>query len=359
MPTEPNATKAGPDDKRAPEEIAEERIAEWRADHALRDEGERKHSLGRFGSLTRMLALEGLRLKEVPRSIRNLDELENLNLGSNVIRELPEWICELGRIKGINLAGNRLRRLPQCFGSLPRLRVLWLQENELEELPESLEGPALTHLLLQGNPGLAIPRSVLDGSPQEILRYYFESRAEGRPLLELKLLLVGRGKAGKTTLVKRLAEEEPDENESETHSIAIRELTLACPRGKGRTRAWDFGGQEILHSTHQFFLTERSLYMLVLEPRTGLAQRDAEYWLKPPAFARRTWLPPSSQLTPARAGWPGSPPRPSPTAASPYRNASAKAAPLRGGAPVRLAPPRRSPAAHRHKAPNCLGHWTA
>jgi internalin A len=280
MPTEPNATKAGPDDKRAPEEIAEERIAEWRADHALRDEGERKHSLGRFGSLTRMLALEGLRLKEVPRSIRNLDELENLNLGSNVIRELPEWICELGRIKGINLAGNRLRRLPQCFGSLRELRVLWLQENELEELPESLEGPALTHLLLQGNPGLAIPRSVLDGSPQEILRYYFESRAEGRPLLELKLLLVGRGKAGKTTLVKRLAEEEPDENESETHSIAIRELTLACPRGKGRTRAWDFGGQEILHSTHQFFLTERSLYLLVLEPRTGLAQHDAEYWLK-------------------------------------------------------------------------------
>ena len=27
-----------PDDKRAPEEIAEERIAEWRADHALRDD---------------------------------------------------------------------------------------------------------------------------------------------------------------------------------------------------------------------------------------------------------------------------------------------------------------------------------
>jgi internalin A len=96
----------------------------------------------------------------------------------------------------------------------------------------------------------------------------------------LKLLLVGRGKAGKTTLVKQLAGEKPSARESETHSIAIRELTLACPQGRVRTRAWDFGGQEILHSTHQFFLTERSLYLLVLEPRTGLAQRDAEYWLK-------------------------------------------------------------------------------
>ncbi|HEV7904103.1 MAG TPA: COR domain-containing protein [Pyrinomonadaceae bacterium] len=99
-------------------------------------------------------------------------------------------------------------------------------------------------------------------------------------LLELKLLLVGRGGAGKTTLVKQLAGEEPDEHEEETHSISIRELMLDCERAQVRARAWDFGGQEILHATHQFFLTERSLYLLVLEPRTGLAQRDAEYWLK-------------------------------------------------------------------------------
>ncbi len=143
-----------------------------------------------------------------------------------------------------------------------------------------MEALDLNQLLLDGNPRLAIPGSILTRPPEEILRYYFESRAEGRPLLELKLLLVGRGKAGKTTLVKRLAGEKPDENESETHSIAIRELWLTCPRGEVRTRDWDFGGQEILHSTHQFFLTERSLYLLVLEPRTGLAQHDAEYWLK-------------------------------------------------------------------------------
>jgi len=26
---------------------------------------------------------------------------------------------------------------------------------------------------------------------------------------------------------------------------------------------WDFGGQEIYHATHQFFLTHRSLYLLL------------------------------------------------------------------------------------------------
>jgi internalin A len=280
MPTEPDPTKAGTDDTRTPEEIAEERIAEWRVDHALREASDRL-TAEKYGSGTRAIDLRNLGLKEVPQSIRDLGELELLALANNMLRELPEWICELTKLKAIGLSGNRLPRLPQHLGSLRGLRALYLQNNELEELPASLEGLALEELKLGANQGLAIPESVLERPPGEILRYYFESTgAEGRPLLELKLLLVGRGKAGKTTLVKRLAGEIPDENESETHSIAIRELTLACPRGEVRTRAWDFGGQEILHSTHQFFLTERSLYLLVLEPRTGLAQHDAEYWLK-------------------------------------------------------------------------------
>jgi GTPase SAR1 family protein len=30
---------------------------------------------------------------------------------------------------------------------------------------------------------------------------------------------------------------------------------------------WDFGGQEIMRGTHKFFLTQRSIYLLVLEDR--------------------------------------------------------------------------------------------
>jgi GTPase SAR1 family protein len=59
------------------------------------------------------------------------------------------------------------------------------------------------------------------------------SREEkGKPLLELKLLLVGRGKAGKTTLVKQLVGDKPDKNELETHSISIREFILDCPEAQ-------------------------------------------------------------------------------------------------------------------------------
>ncbi len=35
-----------------------------------------------------------------------------------------------------------------------------------------------------------------------------------------------------------------------------------------------------MHSTHQFFLTERSLYLLLVSGREGRHEEDAEYWLK-------------------------------------------------------------------------------
>ncbi|MBI4662224.1 MAG: TIR domain-containing protein [Verrucomicrobia bacterium] len=47
-----------------------------------------------------------------------------------------------------------------------------------------------------------------------------------------------------------------------------------------RLHVWDFGGQEIQHATHQFFLTERSLYLVVLNGRAGAEDEEAEYWLK-------------------------------------------------------------------------------
>jgi internalin A len=253
-------------------EIAEKRIAEWKTGNSPRME--------KSGS-RRYLDLSRLGLRAVPESLRDIPDLEMVALAYNEISELPEWMGELSA-EIIDLIGNKIRALPESIAS-SKADYWLLDSNELEELPESLRNAShVPTLLLRRNPALQIPESILGSAAvEEIVAYYFESRGEqGRPLLELKLLLIGRGKAGKTTLVKQLAGEKPSSRESETHSIAIRELTLACPQGPVRTRAWDFGGQEILHSTHQFFLTERSLYLLVLEPRTGLAQRDAEFWLK-------------------------------------------------------------------------------
>ena len=192
---------------RTTDEIAEERIAEWRLDHVRmagddRDRG-RDEYFKRFGGKTRTLGLTFLGLGQVPESVRELYDLEILDLTGNNINPLPAWIGELRSLKGLVLTSNRLRSLPAEIGSLRHLTVLVLDFNDLIELPESLQTLPLRELDLRANPELGIPTSVLEGSPQEILRYYFESRAEdGRPLLELKGYAKLRLKPGESGSVR-------------------------------------------------------------------------------------------------------------------------------------------------------------
>ena len=147
---------------------------------------------------------------------------------------------------------------------------------------------------MHGNKGLGLTPEVLGptwqevrgdvkpASPQAILDYYFRvSTQPTTPLNEGKMILVGRGEVGKTSLVQRLRENRFDATQSKTEGIRIEPWEIAtAPRGRVLLHVWDFGGQEIMHATHRLFLTRRSLYLVVLNARHGGEDADAEYWLK-------------------------------------------------------------------------------
>jgi internalin A len=146
-------------------------------------------------------------------------------------------------------------------------------------------------LFLQNNNDLAIPKNVLGNTrediflhgkekrnPNIILEYYFSQR-RGQPLNEVKLILVGRGEVGKSSLALRLTQDIFDEKMDQTNGIQITKWQPPKKATAIKFNIWDFGGQEIMHSTHKFFLTERSVYVLVLDGRADLAASDANYWL--------------------------------------------------------------------------------
>jgi len=143
----------------------------------------------------------------------------------------------------------------------------------LSRLEREVRGIFLADVKLE-DPPLEI---VLKGS-EAIATYFRELEVGSLQLNELKVLLVGHGSCGKTSLVKRLFGEQFNPRESQTHGINIRSLKMGSKKTR-RVKAnfWDFGGQEIMHATHQFFLSKRSLYVLVLD---GRKEEDAEYWLQ-------------------------------------------------------------------------------
>lgn len=90
-------------------------------------------------------------------------------------------------------------------------------------------------------------------------------------LYEAKMLILGEGGAGKTSLLRRLYQPGwplPMEQES-TKGISIYRHEFPLKNGRRfRLNVWDFGGQEIYHATHQFFLTRRSLCCWMTPART-------------------------------------------------------------------------------------------
>ena len=94
------------------------------------------------------------------------------------------------------------------------------------------------------------------------------------------MLLVGQGSVGKTSLAKQLMKDKFNPRENKTEGIDINYWQVAVDGQEVQLNVWDFGGQEIMHATHQFFLTKRSLYVLVLDARIGEDENRVEYWLK-------------------------------------------------------------------------------
>ncbi len=243
----------------------------------------------------RTLVLAWNQLSRVPAEIGKLVELQDLYLHGNNLTTLPKEIGKLTKLRNLILTGNKLKTIPKEIGKLTELRSLELNDNELRSLPGALRDlPNLTVLILHGNPKLGLPPSVLgdefhadfDSAPRAkpILDFYFRTLepAEQRPLNEGKLILVGRGDVGKTSIVRRLVENKFSRDEDTTQGIRIRKWPVIVGKKKEEIRlhVWDFGGQEIMHATHQFFLTDRSLYLLVLDGRADQQEVEADYWLR-------------------------------------------------------------------------------
>ncbi len=238
--------------------------------------------IGNLPSLT-SLEIGHNQITQIPEAIGKLTSLTSLYLSDSQITQFPEVIGKLTSLTSLELSSNQITQIPEVIGNLRNLTSLYLSENQITRIPEATTKLTnLKKLDLRYNP-LPIPVEILEDyrNPAAILSYWQKlKQGERKPLNEAKVILVGRGDVGKTSLVKRLIDKEFNANEPKTEGINIREWQVSAREEKVRLRVWDFGGQEIMHATHQFFLTERSLYVLVLNTRKDERISDVEYWLK-------------------------------------------------------------------------------
>jgi internalin A len=263
-------------------------------------------SIGLLTALT-SLELSDNELAVLPDSIGRLKELIRLGLGSNKLTILPDPIGQLTRLPVLDLSGNQLAVLPDSIGRLTELSSLLLGHNRLTALPDSIgQLTGLTWLDLSDNQLAVLPDSIgriddLDrlelGGNQRLSTPPREICAQGpRPVVlflrglinsaveswQSKILIVGEATVGKTSLARQLLGEEFNLDERQTHGVRVRSLPLPHPDKPDVTMAlnvWDFGGQLEYRATQRFYLTDRSLFLLVWNYRARANDARIIGWL--------------------------------------------------------------------------------
>ncbi len=215
--------------------------------------------IGRYLKQLQVLVLHGNQLLSLPPDIKLLPQIQLLDLSTNLLTELSNKIGQMASLKTLHLWGNKLTTLPNEICDLKNLKELKVDKNPLETPPLEVAVKGIN----------------------AIREYFRQLVDEGIDrLYEAKLVIVGEPGAGKTSLAKKILNPNYKLRKDEDLTKGIKVYTwnfLNKENISFQVNIWDFGGQEIYKSTHQFFLTKRSLYIILADAREQ--KTDFYYWL--------------------------------------------------------------------------------
>jgi internalin A len=187
--------------------------------------------------------------------LANLQGLQQLSLSSTGVTDL----APLANLQGLQtLFLFNCRPLPETFRALadhPRLASLWA--DEVAGIPREV----LSH-----NQDNCLPR---------LRAYLSELKLGAEAENEVKVILLGNGRVGKTQLCRRFRDEPFNEPIESTHGVQIWRKPFRLQKDEEQVfqvNWWDFGGQDIYHGTHALFLRSRAVFLLLWTP--ALENRD-------------------------------------------------------------------------------------
>ncbi|MDH7444695.1 COR domain-containing protein [Aquimarina sp. 2201CG14-23] len=314
----------------------------------------------------RYLNLSGLSLTEIPIDISDMFYLLDIDLSHNQLLNFPDSITELDNLQFLDISNNSIKDVHFKLGKYYSLKEINISSNDFNFIPKELFFlNDDTKIIFDDNPFLkGLPPELESQDNLLYINYYVDALKKTnnrKRLFETKLLLVGKGNVGKTTLMKTLknpSNEIKIGNEKPTHGINIETMNHPMyfpaklpyysledyeniyfigyeedidvefyqngePMEKTimveththiseylksgdfddhlielrvseepyhidnsaffekdiRINLWDFGGQELLYGTHQFFLTQRSVYLFVWDSRPDNEEESFDYWL--------------------------------------------------------------------------------
>lgn len=137
--------------------------------------------------------------------------------------------------------------------------------------------------------GMVLEREILEkrmSVPAEIreqgaaaVAVYLEALLKGSTRLnEARIVILGDKGVGKTCIARRIIDPKAPMTTDDESTAGVNMLLWKLNEDYMNVRIWDFAGHTVTHAVHQFFLSERCLYLVIYDGRTEKRNR-LRYWL--------------------------------------------------------------------------------
>jgi internalin A len=218
--------------------------------------------------------------------LEKLTGLQNLYLLSNQISDI-RFLEKLTGLQTLNLSDNQISDI-SFLEKLTDLQALYLSYNKISDITPLKNlitdkrrdiswKEYSSGISIKDNPLTAPPKSIVEQGRVAVIDWFEANEKGSKPFNEVKIILIGHGKSGKTSLVNRIVYNTYNEDEETTHGINLESINLDIEDKKIKTNFWDFGGQVMQHTVHKFFLTDSCIYILVSDNRKD---DDPKYFLE-------------------------------------------------------------------------------
>jgi GTPase SAR1 family protein len=130
---------------------------------------------------------------------------------------------------------------------------------------------------------LNVPKEIKKLGAEAVAKYLENLEQQGASNLnEARIIILGEKGAGKTCLARKLVNPGAKMTTEKESTPGVNTLSWnvgsAVANENINASIWDFAGHVVTHAVHQFFLSERCLYIIVYDGRSE-ARNRLEYWL--------------------------------------------------------------------------------
>ena len=235
-----------------------------------------------------LLNIKGLKFKfmslpgELPTSVFKLNKLKRMDLSHTNIERLPDWFDKLGNLEYLGLVGCSLLEITLNQAKHINIRELKYKD-EIGDIINSPKGVYIKSLVLRN-----MDVRYLWQNDWGFLKSYYEEN-DLTPAHEVKLVFFGDKGVGKSTVINRIfgIEYATDFFADQIGLQVCIENPKLPLNTKGeklapntRLKIWNMSGEPLYQSAHPIFMTDESLYIVVLDAnKEDVLYQRALFWL--------------------------------------------------------------------------------